>query len=223
MVKGKFAYMSPEQLQGAPVDRKADVWSLGVVLWELLAGRPLFRRTVETETIFAVLNETIPPLERVSPSAPRALEAIARGALTTDLERRTPSADRLRDELEEWLALEGGCEVGDVAALIAELLPGEKERAAARVGRALEGVTTITPRPHPDPTPATGAKSSGVQRKAGARSRVVSFAAVSIVIFVGLGVAAALWSEPRMSMTEAATGDPATGRPRRPSSPRRLW
>ncbi len=61
-IKGRFAYMAPEQMRGLAVDHRADIWSLGVVLWEGLARRRLFKRETEAETILAVTHDPLPPL-----------------------------------------------------------------------------------------------------------------------------------------------------------------
>ena len=70
LLKGKFAYMSPEQLNGLPVDRRADIWSLGVVLWEAITGQRLFRARSEGETAFRIVSAEIPPMGSVRPDVP---------------------------------------------------------------------------------------------------------------------------------------------------------
>jgi serine/threonine protein kinase len=77
-VKGKIAYMSPEQLHGQPIDRRSDVWSLGVVLWESTVGARLFRGDTEGQTTLNVIHKDIPrptqvpcPNYPLRPSKPR--------------------------------------------------------------------------------------------------------------------------------------------------------
>jgi serine/threonine protein kinase len=184
-VKGKFAYMAPEQLQGTAVDRRADVWSLGVVLWELLSARPLFRRKVETETIFAVLEGAIPAFSSVGvETVPLELEAIVRRALTPDPSRRTPSAQALGSELEAWLRTAGGCRTWEVADALTVLFPGERETEDEKVQRALAGSTSIRPRRESE-TPAL----SGVQLIRHGPSRVGDAAAWAVALAAG----ALLW------------------------------
>ncbi|MFK7985698.1 MAG: serine/threonine protein kinase [Sandaracinaceae bacterium] len=102
-VKGKLSHMSPEQLLGGEMDRRADVWSLGVVLWECTLGRRLFRAKAPGETIAKVANMTIPRPSEIAPKYPPALEAVVMGALTRDVERRTPDAATLARDLEKYL------------------------------------------------------------------------------------------------------------------------
>ena len=66
-LKGKVEYMSPEQAAGAPVDRRSDVFSLGIVLWEALSGRRLFRRETDLAVMRAISDE--PDSATVGPSA----------------------------------------------------------------------------------------------------------------------------------------------------------
>lgn len=88
-IKGRFAYMAPEQMRGTPVDRRADVWSLGVVLWEGLAQRRLFKRDTEAETVLAVTHDPLPAL---APSLPAPLVSVVQKALERDREARFASA-----------------------------------------------------------------------------------------------------------------------------------
>jgi serine/threonine-protein kinase len=142
-VKGKFAYMSPEQLKGADVARTMDVWALGVVLWEMLAGRPLFRRRQDAETIFAVANAKVPPLANIRPGVPAELEAIARRALDPDPWQRTPTAEAMQRQLEEWIEAEGGFDVQDTAAMLAMLFPGQRDLNDRRIEAALAGAAPL--------------------------------------------------------------------------------
>jgi eukaryotic-like serine/threonine-protein kinase len=138
-VKGKFAYMAPEQMLGARADRRADVWSLGVVLWELLAGRSLFKRKTETETLMAVTQNERPALSFLRPEIPPALEAIVDRALARDPQDRHASANDLANDLSRWLCSQPGpADSAEVAAWMHTLFPGEASNDEALVQRALD-------------------------------------------------------------------------------------
>jgi len=92
---GTIAYMSPEQARGKPVDARSDVWSLGVVLHELLAGERPFRGTAEA-LVHAILERDPPPLPA---GVPRALRDVLKRALAKDPGARQPTMRALRDEL----------------------------------------------------------------------------------------------------------------------------
>lgn len=102
-VKGKISFMSPEQLQSGLVDRRTDVWALGVVTWEALTGRRLFRGDNEGATALNVVNAAIPPPSSVVSDIPPALDRVVTRALSRDLSTRTSSAAELADELEAYL------------------------------------------------------------------------------------------------------------------------
>ena len=102
-VKGKFAYMSPEQLSSKPIDRRSDVWALGVVLWETTLGRRLFQADSQGETLMMVMQANIPHPREINPDYPEALAAVAMEALVRDPARRTPSAKSFADGLERYL------------------------------------------------------------------------------------------------------------------------
>jgi len=91
-VKGKYAYMAPEQLRGAPVDRRADVFALGVVVYEMLALRRLFQRKTDYLTFRAVLEQPIMDIRRYRPDAPDALAAALTRALDRDPASRFETA-----------------------------------------------------------------------------------------------------------------------------------
>lgn len=103
-VKGKAAYMAPEQSRGQTVDRRADVWALGVCLHELLTGRRLFLRESPSDTLVAVREAPIPIPSSLRPEIPPVLDDLVMSALERDLARRTPNAEAVRVGLERYLA-----------------------------------------------------------------------------------------------------------------------
>jgi eukaryotic-like serine/threonine-protein kinase len=113
-IKGKFAYMSPEQARGAELDRRSDLFSLGVVLWEMLAGRKLYKRKNDLATIQAIINEQPRSLRRARPDCPVELEQIVMRALARDPAARYRTAQELQLELEA-LARDQKLELSSVA------------------------------------------------------------------------------------------------------------
>lgn len=129
LVKGKFAYMSPEQCVGEVVDGRSDVFSLGVLLWESLAGRPLFHRKNQYQTMAAVVDEEAPLLTELRPDVDAELAGVVRSCLTKDRDRRLPSAGELERSLEAWLAKERTpVPAEDVARLLDAAFPGPAHR-----------------------------------------------------------------------------------------------
>jgi serine/threonine-protein kinase len=91
-VKGTAGYMSPEQVRGDPIDGRSDVFSLGVVLWEMMTGRRLFSAETELAELRMILSEPVIPPSEVEASVPRELSAVAMKALERDLNLRYRSA-----------------------------------------------------------------------------------------------------------------------------------
>jgi serine/threonine-protein kinase len=107
-LKGKYAYMSPEQVLGNPVDRRADVFSLGVVLFELLTAQRLFWRDSEYKMFQAIVEDSIPSLMELRPGLPPAIAQVAERALSRDPDQRFASAQEMGEILDEALAASGG-------------------------------------------------------------------------------------------------------------------
>ena len=101
-LKGKIPYMSPEQCQGEDLDHRSDIFSMGILLWELTTGRRLFRGETEFNTLRKIVEEPYPrPTQFVSNYSPE-LEQIVMRALAKDRESRYASARDLQADLEEF-------------------------------------------------------------------------------------------------------------------------
>jgi serine/threonine protein kinase len=107
-VKGKLAYMAPEQIIARGFDRRADIFSLGVVLWETLAVTPLFGRDGDAATMYAIMNDPIALVSTYRPDVPPALDAIVSKALSRTPADRYETVSELMEELEEFLATQPG-------------------------------------------------------------------------------------------------------------------
>jgi serine/threonine protein kinase len=100
-LKGKLAYMAPEQARGKGVDRRADLFAMGIVLWEVLARKRLFKGEGEADTLNRVIHEAIPTLLDANPEAHAALDAVCMKALERDADRRYATARDFADALEK--------------------------------------------------------------------------------------------------------------------------
>jgi len=107
ILKGKFGYMSPEQVRGLPVDRRSDVFSCGIVLYELLTGERLFVGESDFSTLEKVRNVEILPPSTYNRKIPDELERIVLKALSKDVEDRYQNAIDLHDELQAFVYTAG--------------------------------------------------------------------------------------------------------------------
>jgi serine/threonine-protein kinase len=130
-LRGKLAYLSPEQCRGETLDRRADVYAAAVMLWELTTGQRLRRRHGESDQriVRAILDEEAPPPSAVKPGYPPELDAIVARGLRRDRAARYQTARELAADLEGF-ARAHGLAVGaaDLAAYMRELFPTERAR-----------------------------------------------------------------------------------------------
>jgi serine/threonine protein kinase len=135
VLKGKVAYMSPEQAAGQRLDRRSDVFCIGILLWEMTTGQWLYRKSTELDTLNAVAGERPPRPSRLVPDYPRELEKVVMKTLARSRDERWATAGELAEAIDElarhhkW-SLEGS--------LIGELVAKEfsEEVAAWRVAQA---------------------------------------------------------------------------------------
>ena len=103
ILKGKFGYMSPEQVRGLPVDRRSDIFALGIVLYELLTSERLFIGESDFSTLEKVRNVEILPPSSFNKKIPQELERIVLKALAKDVDDRYQNAIDLHDDLQAFL------------------------------------------------------------------------------------------------------------------------
>jgi serine/threonine-protein kinase len=132
-VRGKLAYMAPEQLRGEQVDRRADVYSAGVVLWEMLTGRALFKGENEAATIANVLFGRVPRPSSLRPELSRELDELTLRALERRRVRRFETARQMALALEQCLPPASGARVGTWVESIAGDVLAERAAAIARI------------------------------------------------------------------------------------------
>jgi eukaryotic-like serine/threonine-protein kinase len=111
-IKGKLSYMAPEQLRGADLDRRVDVFAAGIVLWELLAGERLFARSDPGATVTAVLAGEVKPPSQFRPEVSAALDALVLKALAPAVEDRFASAREMAIALENCVPPASSLKVG---------------------------------------------------------------------------------------------------------------
>jgi serine/threonine-protein kinase len=137
VIKGKVAYMSPEQAVGAPVDRRTDVFALATTLWELSCDRRLFKHVDEIETLKRVHAAEVPDPTRLVPGFPPALWSVLARALARDKHHRQGTAAELARDLDLFANLPPERPDGrDVAALMRALFAEDRARQAAWVADA---------------------------------------------------------------------------------------
>jgi serine/threonine-protein kinase len=143
-LKGKLAYMAPEQLTGGRVDRRADVFGAAVVFWEMLTGERLFDGADEGEIYGRVVRSDVKRPSKVVGSIDRKTDAIALRGLARNPARRYESARTMALAIEEALPLATPSQVGQwVERLTADVL-AERRRQIADIERELEGADSAT-------------------------------------------------------------------------------
>ncbi|HSY40859.1 MAG TPA: serine/threonine-protein kinase, partial [Polyangia bacterium] len=130
-LKGKYGYMSPEQVVGRPIDNRSDLFAVGVVLAELLTGRRLFSAPADLDVLLKVRDVHLDRLDKYGKDIPPALDRIVRRALKKDPAERPQTAAELHEELEDYL-FAAGQRVGpnDLRTFSGTLLDADPETAA---------------------------------------------------------------------------------------------
>jgi eukaryotic-like serine/threonine-protein kinase len=146
LLKGKISYMAPEQARGDDLDRRADIWSLGVVLWEAVTGNRLFKASNEAATLNLTLTEEISPPSQRRPDLPFELEAILMRALERNRDQRYATAAAMRDDLEGWLATRDILPGATLSQLMQRLFAREIREQRSQI----QGLLNAVPEPLPE-------------------------------------------------------------------------
>ena len=221
-VKGKYAYMSPEQCRGEPLDRRSDIFSLGTVLYELTTLRRLFKRSNELQVMRAITEERIPRPSREIPDYPPCLEKICTRALARDPAQRYATAAEMREDLlraMQTLGLDGDPHEA-IASKFARIFSDrmtQKRELLERVRRGGDLTDLLAPEvdeqvdvpivAHRDATPLPNARAPNdlpvAARRKQPRKRVALLAAFLLAILGGAGVGAYLRTQrPAAASTE---------------------
>ena len=226
-VKGKSEYMAPEQVLGEPVDRRCDVFALGIVLFELATHQRLFKRASEYLAARAILEEPIPRADAVDPAVPAALADVIARALARSREDRFADARALARALEDAMAAGGGVARADeIAAALSsdhgEQLSAQRTRQVKIVEAVRTGAGTAAVAGPAGTAAAVGPAGADTQLQTAPVHRVrvrrrAWLAAVGVLAACGgvIAVVAALRGDPasvrptpdRPTSTDQTTGD----------------
>jgi eukaryotic-like serine/threonine-protein kinase len=152
-IKGKLAYMAPEQAFGRAVDRRSDVYALGVVLYELAMGRRLFGGKTDADTIRNVMQHVIVPPREIDPEFPEGLEQIILAMLKKEPADRFQTAGAVERALRGYLRSVGAGDLGDSLGAFVRALDEDRYRAKQDLLR--DERAQLPPPPRPPATPMT--------------------------------------------------------------------
>ena len=134
VLKGKLTYMAPEQARGERVDARADLFGVGVMLWEAIAGRSLHQGQSEQQILSdLVARVELPRLSTVWPNVPAALDAICARALAAERDDRYHSAAALQADIDQFLATQASVGGKEIGAVMREMFRDDRTRASAMI------------------------------------------------------------------------------------------
>jgi serine/threonine protein kinase len=141
VVKGKVTYMAPEQARGDKVDRRTDIFAVGVMLWEGIVGRRMWKGTPDIAVVHALVHGTVPPLREAAPDVSPELAAIVERALSPNREDRWSTALELEKVLLAWLAASGDNPTArDVGHFVAEKFADDRSKVKSLIESQLRDV-----------------------------------------------------------------------------------
>ncbi|MFO0652666.1 MAG: protein kinase [Polyangiales bacterium] len=170
-IKGKLAYMAPEQAYGRAVDRRSDVYSLGVVLYEVALGRRLFGGKSDAETVRNIIQHNVPAPRSIDPNFPVSLEEILLGMLQADPSQRFQSAGAVERALRAFVTTAGEVDVDQRLGELARTLDPARYHAKTDLVVKALAASHRHPTPMPPPAAEVPARDPGESRTLVASSR----------------------------------------------------
>lgn len=213
VLKGKIRYMSPEQCNQATLDRRSDLYTLGIVMWELLAGERLFERQTELETMQAITAGALRDIRPLRPDVPEAVVVAMEKALKTQPKDRYPTADAMRRGLLEAAAESGLDASQDAAARFVDEILGAKLAARRHQIEARVENPRIGPILTLDPT-RTASRTPSVTLGTESASWVGVAGVVTVVLAAAIALAAVA-----IAVTWSMQGDDGAKAETRPPDP----
>jgi eukaryotic-like serine/threonine-protein kinase len=192
MLKGKYRYMSPEQAQGLELDRRSDVFSIAIVLWELITQRKLFDAPTDVGILAQVVDGEVRPPSEFRPDIPPALEALLMRTLSVDVAARPADAKTFRAELLDAVPGALRFDADDAAQLLEEAFRGKLPTPVAPGESSIPSLTAL---PHRRDSASAG---RSMVREVPPESRAPRFFAIAMTAIV-VGVAGYLMLNPSAS------------------------
>jgi hypothetical protein len=193
VLKGRIAYMAPEQASGGEVDRRADIYAVGVILWEAVAGRRLWPHMSEVEILSRVLHEEPPRLSRVATDVPDELDAICARAMARDPKDRYATAAALREDLEAHIASRNDrLTMRQIGESVGVMFAEERYKMNQVIE---ERLSRVQARSHSGVMPSFRTQISGTPSKAYPVESLSAPASEQIVLAPEKAYAPAIWSE----------------------------
>jgi serine/threonine-protein kinase len=193
-IAGKLIYMPPEYLQRQPVDRRMDIYAMGVTFWVALAGREPWLETSEAQIINQILNQGMPTLSSIGVTVPTEIETIVARATQPVASDRFPTARHMIDALQDYGRRSGAIasqmEVAEYVERVAAPLLAERRKAVADrlLARGTPMLSTLPPPPTSQNPAETGAASAADVARIGSARWRYAWVAVAMAA-VGAGVA----------------------------------
>lgn len=230
MIKGKLAYMPAEQLAGRAIDRRTDIYAVGCILWEAVAGSRIWESRSEGTIARSVLAGKIPALSsRVTVDL--AIERIVSKATAADPDARYSTAAEMRDDLEEFMTSQQSAtarDVGDVLASISADARSERQKRIARAIRTVEAnlalraqepssIQAATPGPQSFTETGSGSALSGPPTRVAPKRRPMRLVVLSSFAVLVSAIAWLQWPREPDSAPTAAPPAPLSVAPTPPS------
>ncbi|MBI2897754.1 MAG: protein kinase [Deltaproteobacteria bacterium] len=221
MIKGTLAYIAPERFTTGAATPQTDVWSLGVVLWEVLARRRLFRRPTDADTAAAVLMDEVPPLLQIRPEIPAKVSAVVHRAIERDPARRFASAAELESALRQHHPAKIEEVLEPLRAALAPFRQDQLGRVRRLLGRGEPEAGTVTASPSPGLAPAAEEPSwTPAPARWNGKRRFVALALVLVAVTAAWLLVRATRTDPERATAQGAPAADSSSDPGRRKSAR---